>query len=133
MKNPILLVVLTMVFLACKPVQSDSLISIQYKAQTRGYSLSIAVNQGQIIRIENGKETVQNLTAAQWNALENNINSIDFSSIKEQLNKEFIAVDRVIPAKLTIIKGDKTQQFNLSHNTTPPQLKTLFELIQIHN
>jgi len=131
MKNHLLFVALTIIFLACKPEQSDRLTAIQYKAQTRGYSLTIEINPTQILRIENEKKTIINLTKTQWESIETSINAIDFSTIQNKLDKELAAVDRVIPAQLTIIKEDKTQLVEFTHNATPSQLKPLLELIQV--
>ncbi|MBL4746318.1 MAG: hypothetical protein JKY08_08105 [Flavobacteriaceae bacterium] len=130
MKNPILLIVLTMVFLACKPMQSEKLTSIQYKAQTRGYSLSIAVNPSQVLRIENGKETIRTLTPAQWNLIETSIKDLDFSTISNTVDKELTAVDRGIPALLSIVKGAETTQIEFIHNAAPTAVQKLLKLIQ---
>lgn len=119
-----------MVFLACKPMQSEKLTSIQYKAQTRGYSLSIAVNPSQVLRIENGKETIRTLTPAQWNLIETSIKDLDFSTISNTVDKELTAVDRGIPALLSIVKGAETTQIEFIHNAAPTAVQKLLKLIQ---
>jgi len=124
---------LVLLLTSCKPIQSNKLESIQYHAQTRGYSLLIKVSPQQIITTENGKKTTLKLSTEAWETIENNINSLDFSLLKDQLNKEHIAVDRAIPAHLTITIANKTSQFELTHNATPHQLKTLMELIHVSN
>jgi len=131
MNNQLLLVAITFIFFACKPLQSDTLTSVQYKAQTRGYSLSLEVSPKQIISIENGVKSTRKLSVDQWKSIENTLNSIDFSTIQNDLNKELTAVDRAIPAQLTIITTHNTKLVEFTHNLAPTQLKTLLKLIQV--
>jgi hypothetical protein len=112
-------------------------IEIQYEANTRGFYNKLVLKNATISSTNDreGKENpiVQKISDADWIALNDEINKVDFdnlSNLKAPTEKRFY--DGAAIANLKIIYNGKTYQTSdFDHGFPPMQIKRIVEIVNL--
>ena len=115
---------------SCGNQEINQNITLNYNAQTRGYSYKISlVNYSLEINNNNSIKTAT-LDKSHLIKIEDLMSSIDFNEFKDTVSNEDLAVDKVIKGVFTGSVNTKTYKAELDHNNLPEQLKALFTYLE---
>jgi mannose/cellobiose epimerase-like protein (N-acyl-D-glucosamine 2-epimerase family) len=114
----------------CAP-QFDDSIQIEYKATTRGTSLSIRANSTEISYSHNEDSSKIDLSKSQWNEIEKIISAIKLKEINKLTAPSTGShADRALAANLTITKnGTVYKSPKFDHGNPPAELKKLTDML----
>lgn len=105
-------------------------ISLNYKAQTRGFQLEIQLQNKVLEIVKNNQTKEANLSNEQFLELNNLLSNINFEAISSSLLIDDVAVDRVVPGTFELIFNQKKYYFEFDHNKPPKDIQLLLDKLQ---
>jgi hypothetical protein len=114
---------------SCKSQSQDDTISMNYKAQTRGFLYEIQVKKDTLTKISSSKTLKVKLNKKQISKLKEIIATIDFSKIKNNTNTEALAVDKAIGANFSITIKNETHTYQFIHKQLPTKIQELLNYL----
>lgn len=131
MKFSKILFLISILFIqACQSQNYDSKTSINYIAQTRGFSYTLILKNN-IVEINNNNKTQQfKLYQKQVDDLENNLDAINFEKIKSNISTDDLALDKAIKGILNLTFHGQQFTFEFNHNNPPKEFGQILSLIE---
>jgi hypothetical protein len=105
-------------------------ILLNYKAETRGFSYTLLLENGLLQESNNGINITKNLSAKDLNAVEKQLEEINFEEIKSNLSIEDSAVDKAIPGYFEVEFNNNKYLFEFSHHNLPEEIADLIDSLK---
>ena len=115
---------------SCQSQDKKDTISLNYNAQTRGFQLSIQL-ENNILEVTKNNETHKiELTENQLNEVIEMVKKIDFDSLKSNISIDDLAVDKAIKGEFELNFNGKFYTFEFDHNNAPESIQELLNKLQ---
>jgi hypothetical protein len=115
---------------SCQSQDKKDTISLNYNAQTRGFQLSIQL-ENNLLEVTKNNETHQiELTDKQLNEVIEMVKKIDFDSLKSNISIDDLAVDKAIKGEFELNFNGKLYTFEFDHNNAPESIQELLNKLQ---
>jgi tyrosine-protein phosphatase YwqE len=115
---------------SCQSQDKKDTISLNYNAQTRGFQLSIQL-ENNLLEVTKNNETHQiELTDIQLNEVVEMVKKIDFDLIKSNVSIDDLAVDKAIKGEFELNFNGKLSAFEFDHNNAPENIQELLNKLQ---
>lgn len=129
MKFISLIYVFTMVIVQSCQSQKN-MISIDYKAQTRGFYFDAQVKNQTLKITDNGVEKTKKINKEHIVEIEKVLSEIDFKTLQDNISMDDLAVDRAILATCTINYNENLHSYEFDHNNLPKSIQELLNTLQ---
>ncbi|HSQ45852.1 MAG TPA: hypothetical protein VLM44_02920 [Lutibacter sp.] len=115
---------------SCQSQDKKDTISLNYNAQTRGFQLSIQL-ENNLLEVTKNNETHQiELTDIQLNEFVEMVKKIDFDLIKSNISIDDLAVDKAIKGEFELNLNGELYTFEFDHNNAPESIQELLSKLQ---
>ena len=115
---------------SCQSQNKKDTISLNYKAQTRGFQLSIQI-ENNLLEVTKNNETHQiELTDNQLSEIIEMVKKIDFDAIESNISIEDLAVDKAIKGEFELNFNGELYAFEFDHNNAPESIEKLLNKLQ---
>ena len=118
---------------SCQSQDKKDTISLNYNAQTRGFQLSIQL-ENKLLEVTKNNEAHQiELTDKQLNEVIEMVKKIDFNTIKSNVSIDDLAVDKAIKGEFELNFNNELYEFEFDHNNAPKSIQELLNKLQSFN
>ncbi len=118
---------------SCQSQDKKDTISLNYNAQTRGFQLSIQL-ENKLLEVTKNNEAHQiELTDKQLNEVIEMVKKIDFNTIKSNVSIDDLAVDKAIKGEFELNFNSELYEFEFDHNNAPKSIQELLNKLQSFN
>lgn len=115
---------------SCQCQDKKDSISLNYKAQTRGFQLTIQLDNN-LLEVSKNNETQQiELTNNQLTEIIDMVSQIDFNGIKSNISIDDLAVDKAIKGVFELNLNEEIYSFEFDHNNAPENIGDLLNKLQ---
>lgn len=115
---------------SCQGQDKKDTISLNYNAQTRGFQLSIQL-ENNLLEITKNNETHQfELTENQLNEVIEMVIKTNFEVLKSNISIDDLAVDKAIKGEFELNFNGQLYIFEFDHNNTPESIQKLLNKLQ---
>ena len=115
---------------SCQSQDKKDTISLNYNAQTRGFQLSVQL-ENSLLEVTKNNETHQiELTENQLNVVVEMAKKIDFDILKSNISFDDLAVDKAIKGEFELNLNGEFYNFEFDHNNAPESIKELLNKLQ---
>ena len=115
---------------SCQSQDKKDTISLNYNAQTRGFQLSVQL-ENSLLEVTKNNETHQiELTENQLNEVVEMAKKIDFDILKSNISFDDLAVDKAIKGEFELNLNGEFYNFEFDHNNAPESIKELLNKLQ---
>jgi len=126
----ITLILLLVSVTSCQSQDKNDTVSLNYNAQTRGFQLSIQL-ENNLLEVTKNNETHQiEMTDKQFNEVIEIIKKIDFDVLKSNISIDDLAVDKAIKGEFELNFNGKLYTFEFDHNNAPENIQELLNKLQ---
>lgn len=130
MKNQLILFCIMLLTFSCKSQESNTELTLNYKAQTRGFTYLIQLENNQLHLTNNSIVKTHKINVLQASKIKEALENIDLNKMESKLNKEDLAVDKAIKGVLYINLNKNEYLFEINHNELPEKFKHLFKQLE---
>lgn len=124
------LILLFAALTSCQSQNKKDAISLNYKAQTRGFQLAIKLENNLLeVTKTNGTHKIE-LTENQLNVIVNVVKKIDFENIKSNVSIDDLAIDKAIKGNFELNLNGELYTFEFDHNNAPESIQELLNKLQ---
>lgn len=115
---------------SCISQDKKDTVSLNYNAQTRGFQLSIQL-ENDLLEVTKNNETRQLvLTENQLNDIIEMVKKIDFNALKSNISIDDLAVDKAIKGEFELNFNGELYAFEFDHNNAPESIQQLLNKLQ---
>lgn len=126
----ITLILLLVSITSCQSQDKKDTISLNYDAQTRGFQLSVQL-ENNLLEITENNETHQiELTENQLNEVIEIVKKIDFNALKSNISIDDLAVDKAIKGEFELNFNGELYAYEFDHNNAPESIQELLSKLQ---
>jgi len=115
---------------SCQSQDKTDTISLNYHAQTRGFELSVLLEDNLLEVSKNNEAHQTELTDVQLNEIVEMVKEIDFDLIKSNVSIDDLAVDKAIKGEFELNFNGKLYAFEFDHNNAPENIQELLNKLQ---
>jgi tyrosine-protein phosphatase YwqE len=124
------LILLLVSITSCKSQDKKDAVSLNYSAQTRGFQLTIQL-ENNLLEVNINNETHQiELTENQLNEVIEIVKKIDFEVLKSNISIDDLAVDKAIKGEFELNLNGELYTFEFDHNNAPESIRELLSKLQ---
>lgn len=126
----ITLILLLASLTSCQSQNKKDTVSLNYNAQTRGFQLSILL-ENNLLEVTKNNETHQiELAEIQLNEIIKMVKKIDFLVLKSNISIDDLAVDKAIKGEFELNFNGELFTFEFDHNNAPESIQELLSKLQ---
>ncbi len=115
---------------SCKGKEKKSVISLNYKAQTRGFLYQIQFGNNSIEIIQNNIVKTSVLSENQLTKIDSLLREINFNVIKNNISTDDLAVDSAIKGVFNLNFEGNSYIFNFNHNKLPKEIEGFLKYLE---
>lgn len=115
---------------SCQSQDKKDTISLNYNAQTRGFQLSIQLENNLLEVTKNNETHHIELTDKQLNEVIEMVKKIDFDSLKSNISIDDLAVDKAIKGEFELNFNGELYTFEFDHNNAPESIQELLNKLK---
>ncbi|SNR50830.1 hypothetical protein [Lutibacter flavus] len=119
-------------FQSCQSQEKMSTISLNYSAQTRGFTYSIQLEKNTLKINDNNVIKKVELSKIQLLEINQALDKIDFSEIENNISIDDLAVDKAIKGTFKVHFRENVFKFELNHNKLPKNIQELFRRLEAY-
>ena len=125
-----LIIILFTLSTSCESHAINHKLSINYKAQTRGFLYQVSLNNNILEINKNGTQQIKTLNSQQFSEIEKLVSNIVFDEIKSNISTDDLALDKTIEGIFEVKSNKKSHLLNLNHNKLPIKIEELFNQLE---